>query len=388
MGLKICMVTTSYPRWKGDYSGIFIHNLAKHLVKLNHRVFVISPFYRGSKEFEQIDGVKVFRFKYGKQGWKSVGYGELVLDISLKKMFHIPIILFFAHCLRRILTLDSQIDFDVIHANFSIPTGLIACATKKIIRKPVVVHLRYTRINDEPYFSMLRPLYRYTFSKCDDIIANGSWLLDLVKKAGIKRTIGHNIPNGVDKHLFHHTTAKKIRNSLLFVGHLSENKGVTDLLEAFRLISTDIPGTELHIYGTGPMRAAVQEFASRNRLRIFTHGIVSHEKVARIMNRYQIFVLPSIAEGTPNVVLEAMACGLPVVATRVGGIPDLIENGRNGILVEPEKPIEIANAVLRLLRNRTYAAKLAREARFTVESGHSWEKCALRVANVYRHVLS
>jgi glycosyltransferase involved in cell wall biosynthesis len=158
---------------------------------------------------------------------------------------------------------------------------------------------------------------------------------------------------------------------LLTVGRLDPEKGVTYLIQAVEhLVGNGRTNVSLEVVGTGigeqPLRREVQE----RGLTDFVHfrGYVSFgPQLLKLYRRSDVFVLPSLTEGSPQTIFEAMACGLPVVATRVGGIPHLIEDGRNGLLVNPAAPQEICNTVERLIRDPGLRERLIRNGLKTVK---------------------
>lgn len=151
------------------------------------------------------------------------------------------------------------------------------------------------------------------------------------------------------------------------VGRLSIEKGVDVLIRAFALAARELPHAELVIVGDGPERAALEsltaELALADRVRFLGQRSDVWDQLAGL----DVFVLPSRSEGMPMALLEAMATGLPVVSTSVGGIPEALADGRSGLLVPPENPTVMASAIVRLLSDRPLAQRLAREARSTFE---------------------
>jgi len=141
------------------------------------------------------------------------------------------------------------------------------------------------------------------------------------------------------------------------------------LVEAFHILSKRLKNLQLRIVGDGEMR---EELSKRiNFLNLGSYvkilGYVPYHSVKDQLSNASIFVLPSRSEGLPNVLLQAMAAGLPIVATRVGGIPSLIRDGENGLLVTADDPEELAEAIKKLLMNRDLAERLGRNARKTAE---------------------
>jgi glycosyltransferase involved in cell wall biosynthesis len=182
------------------------------------------------------------------------------------------------------------------------------------------------------------------------------------------------VPNGVE-------LKKKpaSRDKVVFVGNLIERKGVEFLIMAMKGVDA-----ELLIVGNGPMRPRL-EVMSRDNIK-FVGKVMSHE-VERYMRQGKIFVLPSVrGEGLPNVILEAMSMGLPIVATNIAGIPDVIEHGKTGFLVEPGDPEQLRKYIKRLLENDKLRERMSRNCLEKVKK-YSWENVIRRLETIYRGVI-
>jgi glycogen synthase len=202
--------------------------------------------------------------------------------------------------------------------------------------------------------------------------------------------------NGVDAAVFRHTDRMDalVRYGIhapyvLFVGRISEQKGIFDLLEATAAFPPDV---ELVLCASAPdtpalearLRAAV---ASRPHVR-WINAMVPVEDVVQLYSHASLFVCPSVYEPFGLINLEAMACGTPVVATRVGGIPEVVLDGETGQLVPPRDPAALADAVRRLLADPGRAAEFGAAGRRRVEARFSWDRIAERTLEVYREAIA
>ncbi|MBI4435312.1 glycosyltransferase family 4 protein [Candidatus Uhrbacteria bacterium] len=174
----------------------------------------------------------------------------------------------------------------------------------------------------------------------------------------------HAIPNWVDTDLFRpypecHPSASKHEAlpRICFVGRLEEQKNLFALIEAMRGLRA-----QLHVYGDGPSREPLREHARAMDVSVVFHGVVANDRLARCLCACDIFVLPSLYEGNPKVLLEAMACGLPVIGTNVEGIASVIEDSKTGILCET-RPESIHQAITDLLADPVRRARLGAAAR-------------------------
>jgi len=159
-------------------------------------------------------------------------------------------------------------------------------------------------------------------------------------------------------------------NSIVCVAHLREHKGQDVLLRAFHQIAEEFPGLTLHFVGAGPYAPVLESLTRELNLngRVRYLGNLPRPEALREIASARIFCLPSRREPFGLVLLEAMAFGVPVVATRVGGIPEIIRSGVDGLLVEPNSPSQLAETLRRILRDPSLSQKLVREAKVRVES--------------------
>jgi glycogen synthase len=222
--------------------------------------------------------------------------------------------------------------------------------------------------------------------RADAVIALTRRLADRLLAGGLDPGRVHVIPSGVDLRRFAHPlpdpTPDLPRPRVLFVGRLAAQKGVSTLLEAVPLLRARAP---VVLVGDGPQRPALERQAGRlgpDRVRF--QGFVPHAEVPAWLAAADVLVLPSVYEELGSVLLEAMAAGLPVVASAVGGIPDAL--GDAGLLVPPRDPSALAAAVDKVLEDPALAAELGHAGRRRA-AAFSWDTLAGRVLEVYREVV-
>jgi glycosyltransferase involved in cell wall biosynthesis len=171
-----------------------------------------------------------------------------------------------------------------------------------------------------------------------------------------------------------------------FVGRLSPEKRPDLFVDLADLMAREQLGTDFVVIGSGPLLSDMQARAATSKAHVVFAGLVSN--VASLMGAIDVLVCPSDTEGTPRAAIEAMLAGVPVVATSVGGIPDLIADERTGILVEPGSPGALAAAVTRLLSDDARSQAMGNRARNYALARFSIERMADRVAEAYRSHLS
>ncbi len=172
---------------------------------------------------------------------------------------------------------------------------------------------------------------------------------------------------------------------LLYLGDLSESKGTYDLVRAFAAVADRFPTLELVCGGTG-RRDEVRKLASALKAqdRVSCPGWLDPVSKREALAAAAIFALPSYAEGMPTALLEAMSWGLPVIASSVGGIPQLITHGANGLLIEPGDVEGLAAAISRLMNDRSLRDRLGAAARATIEAGFTLDRTLARLSHIYR----
>jgi glycosyltransferase involved in cell wall biosynthesis len=172
------------------------------------------------------------------------------------------------------------------------------------------------------------------------------------------------------------------------ISRLVWKRGNEELLEAAALVRHAIPSATLVVVGDGPLRPALEARARELGLNDGVRFLGAVPQAARLLPHFDVFILSSVLEGMSNSLLEAMAAGRPVVATRVGGNPEVVVEGETGFLVPPKDPRALADAVLRLLRDRELAHRFGEAARRRVESQFSLEQMVHRMEDLYDDLLA
>ncbi|ABL79141.1 glycosyltransferase family 4 protein [Thermofilum pendens] len=190
-----------------------------------------------------------------------------------------------------------------------------------------------------------------------------------------------HVPNAVDPSDLPGEGERMYERQVVYSGRLSREKGVDLLVKAFRALDVD---AHLVVVGGGPLEEELRSLAGGDP-RIHFLGPMPRERALRVVKGSDVFVLPSRYEGLSTALLEAMAMGVPVVATKVGGNTELVEDGKTGLLVEPS-PEEVARAVRLLLEDSDLAARLASAAKRVVAEKYSWDKVYAQYLDVYREV--
>lgn len=228
---------------------------------------------------------------------------------------------------------------------------------------------------------------RFLWHLAHSLVCDAKSIEDALLALGMPKQNLHYIPNGVDTDFFAPALQQVTAPEILCVGRMVEEKDHATLLKAFTIVQKRLPAARLHLVGDGPLLQQMQE---RVAVQNMTSSVILHGSSAQVrehMRAAQLFVLSSVSEGTPNALLEAMACGLPVVATRVGGIPDLVQDAVHGVLIQPRDYNALAAAMLRILENPEDAMRMGRAGREHVIQTRSLCAAARQYESVYTSLL-
>jgi glycosyltransferase involved in cell wall biosynthesis len=270
--------------------------------------------------------------------------------------------------------LDEGFNFDLIDAHYYYPDGVAAALLARHFKKPFAVTARGSDVNLIAQHAMPRRFMRWAANRASASIGVSQALTQVMAKIGMPASRLLTMRNGVDLDRFHFQPQPVARTTLgwpqgptlLSVGNLVENKGHHLAIEAL----PSLPDFRLVIAGEGPERAALQALANQINVasRVKFLGRVDQDKLADCYGAADILVLPSSREGWPNVLLESMACGTPVVATKVGGIPEIVTSPDVGRLMSQRNATDLAKAVAELWQNRPDRASVSAYAK-----GFSWQ---------------
>ncbi|MFH1118042.1 MAG: glycosyltransferase family 4 protein [Pseudomonadota bacterium] len=245
------------------------------------------------------------------------------------------------------------------------------------VRVPVVVGSLRNRV--------ARQFDRWLWRLNDCMIVNAESLKQLLAEDfAVAPDRVEVIPNGVDTEYFVPDPSRRSKHpSLIYVGRLVEQKDPFTLLKAFRLVVQEIPSATLVMLGNGHLRTEIDEFLRTDSLESSVRVCNGTDDIRPYLREAWAFVLPSVFEGSPNVVMEAMAGGLPIVSTRVDGVPELIEDYETGFMVEPRNPEALAEAVIKVLSDGEKCREMGLNAREKVIREYSIEGMARRTERVF-----
>lgn len=274
---------------------------------------------------------------------------------------------------------------DVILATWAYPDGAASVLFAQALGKPVAVKVHGSDVNVIAKMPAARALLRRILPRADAMLTVSRAMGDEIAAMGVPRERIHMLPNGIDHSLFTGHDQKTARKDLglpvdgpviLFVGRIEPQKGIAELLEAFERVRAVRPDVTLALVGDGVWRDRAEAARAKFGDRLVVAGARPHAEIAKWMAACDFITLPSHNEGTPNVLLEALATGRPAVATNVGGIPDVLADPRSGIVVPVKNAHALAEALLAAL-GRTWSAEDVRSC-----GPPSWDESAGILADV------
>jgi glycosyltransferase involved in cell wall biosynthesis len=287
----------------------------------------------------------------------------------------------------------NNVDFNLMHAHF-LENGFIGARLKNMYEKPLVVTAHGGDVYDLPLRDRwYNSLARYVLTEADQVITVSKFNAEKLLLLGVSPKKLHVIPNGYDETLFKPFSMTKAREKLalpvskkilLSVGNLVDQKGHVYLIRAMSLVLRERKDVLLIIVGSGPLKELLQSMVKKYRLEdhVIVAGGKRHEEIPIWINASDIFILPSLKEGFPTVIPEAMACGKPIVATKVGGVPEAISSDDLGILVPPKDSESLCGAILEGLSRKWDPNMILEHAK-----KYSWSELTKQILLTYLKAL-
>lgn len=330
-------------------------------------------------KFEIIDGIEVYHPRFlvtPKLGMSLYGFWMFLGGLR---------------CIREI---QKKFPFDLLDAHYSYPDGLAAILIGYKFKKPVVITARGSDVTLYRKLPLIKNLLRTTFKQANSMVAVSHSLGELMVAEGVDRKKLSIIPNGIDSHRFFYVDRLQARQKLglkangkilLTVCALVELKGIHILVEALHLLQQrGIKDFNAFIIGEGEMRPLLEGKIANYGLeaQVKLIGQVANENLPNWYNASDLFFLGSSREGWPNVVCEAQACGVPVVATNVNGIPEILDSDELGIMVE-RNPEAFAEGIQQALTKDWSRELIARKGQ-----QRTWENVACEVHQLFASLVS
>ncbi len=392
------MISHMYPSPVNPTGGVFVHEQVKALRDRGHDVRVVSPkgwappglrrwaAYRDVVPRDTVDGITVYyprkvTLPGGRLGHRNADAFLLGIRTTVRRI-------------------HEEWPFDVIHAHMMVPDGWAAARIGHEMGVPVVGTAHRADVLDVPAEGpKSRMRVAEAIQTLDAVVTVSRAIGDAADAIARPRRPITVVPNGADAEVFLPRDPGEARRRIgipedglvvSFVGKLVPRKGVDALIEAMGLLAAREGGApRLVMAGIGELREPLEHRAAA--LGVAHHitwlGKVPHDDVGWVMSTGDVFVLPSLSEGLPTVVCEAMACGLPVVATAVDGTPEIVDDPATGLLVQPRDPVGLAAALARVLDDPALRAAMGAEALIRSGTDYTWAANARRMEAVYEAVI-
>ena len=418
---KVLVIGSVYPRFHEDAEVPWLRTSIAHLKKAGLDIQVLAPAYKGLKSHE-FDCIKVNRFRYAPANWEMLTHEEGAPSKMASKpwlqLLAIPYIISgFFKCIK----ICRKFKPDIIHAHWPFPHAYIALGAAKLFRIPLVLNFHGAELLLIRKKKWVKPLLKFAIGQAQAVFANSSFTASKIKAlrdvtvewspygttletkderretreggslplasatASATPSSGEVSPQRPSPH------PVQGKFKILFVGRHIERKGICYLIEAAKYLPRD--QFEIRIVGVGDLTEELKKLASEsatpNSAEIIFTGKLSPEALANEYRTANVFTLPAIVdskgdtEGLGVVLIEAMELGLPIVASNVGGIPDVVVDGVSGILVPEKDPQALASAYKRHATEPELVKQLLAGSRKRIAECFTWDGIIERQIAVY-----
>ncbi|MGD9369202.1 MAG: glycosyltransferase [Desulfobacteraceae bacterium] len=395
--MHVLITTSTFPLWDNDGIPRFVYDLAKALSR-RCRVTVLAPHHPGVWRQESFGNLTIERFQYSwPAGSQRLAYGYGMRDnIRQSWMAKAQVPVYIASLCLAVGKLLRKERFDVVNSHWIVPQGLAVSLALKGF--PETAHVVTAHAGDVFLLKKMKVgklIARYVASHTDMFLPVGSHVA-----SNLNAMVGTQVPQaiqpmGVDHAVFSASPNKALPklpfngNFILFIGRLVEKKGLTYLLDALKLLFFRGFDVGLVVIGSGTLKARMKEKAFQLGIedRVSFMGALGHESILPYLQSCKVVVIPSIldpsseTEGMPTVLAEALSCGCKVVASKVGGIPDVLIDGRNGWLARPADAQDLADKLMTALGH--CGGNVGNNARQSVRD-LDWGCIAERYGDVFR----
>jgi len=388
--IRVLVLTTSFPLREGPPSGPFVKRLVEHLPQ-HVEATVLTPCFGRRQCYREDSGYRVKCFRYGPLTWQRLAHVPGGIPAALKANPFLYLILpWFLVCMGTACWRAAS-GVDLIHANWSV-NAVLAGIVARLRGLPLVTTLRGEDISRSGSSRLFRWLLKRCLDSSSRVVVVSEAFKDLIESR-MPRMVGRIevIPNGVERALLDEAIREETGAplNLVAVGSLIPRKSVSTLIGALARLP-DPAAVNLVIVGDGPQRAELERLAASAGVdgSVRFVGTVPPDRVVEYLRPAHALVLCSLSEGRPNVVLEAMAAGVAVVATAIDGVTEIVGDGSTGLLFDPQDETQLAQHLERLCHDPGLCVRMAREARaWIVSRGLSWDATGERYSRVYHETL-
>jgi glycosyltransferase involved in cell wall biosynthesis len=382
---RVCLVTHYFPPHKGGIEQVSFEQ-SKRLTEMGYQIDVLTSKFEG-RDTNPIKGIKIHEYP----------------SLNVAKRFGVPYPIISFKAYKEFTKIIAKCDIVHAHGHVYMSSYLSGMVAKKL-RKPFIVTQHNTFIDYRSLLNIVEELNDQVIGKpvlkhADRITTVSKETMKYVLRLGADKAKTRVIHNGVDINTFRPVNKQESRTRLglpknrkivLSVRRLVYKNGLGTLIESVPEVAKEHPDVLFVVAGKGPSRKLIEDRIKELGIsqNITLAGFVPDELLPVYYDAADIFILPSASgEGLPLVLLEAMACGLPVIATAVGGTPEILKNMKNGVLVPPLNPKAMAESTSKLLSEQKLATTLGEEARRNVEDRYTWTENVHQLQAIYEKLL-
>jgi len=399
--MRITLLTSSYPRFPGDGTAPFVRSIAEALQRVGHAVEVVAPDDPAVLPDDR-PGPRVHRFRYvWPRRWHIMGHARsLHADVRLRPATYLLLPLFLLAEFLTLWRVSAAQGAEIIYAHWVLPNGPAAALVARLRRVPLIISLHGSDLFIARRNRWFGAVARWCFQQAAAVTAPSPEMQQAALGLGAPpNTL--LLPWGADPRVFHPQAGgfdPRARFGLppqtplvTALGRMVHKKGFDVLLRAWAQIASRHPTARLILAGDGDLLPRLRALAEELGVAAQVHfpGRTSWDHVPGLLAGSDLFVLPSRSDprgnldGLPTVLLEAMSCGLPVIASRVAGVPLVIRAGENGLLVPPGDAPALAEALDRLLSAPAERKRFGAAARRSVEQTFNWDTVAEELSRCF-----
>jgi glycosyltransferase involved in cell wall biosynthesis len=391
--VRLLILTHNYPRFAGDYAGVFVALLAKRLLENDIQPIVLAPHDAGAAEEELVDGIRVYRFRYGSDSEETICYRGNMHNMVLGSISGIFKFKTFLNAFREAaFKIVERERIQVVSGHWLIPAGIVMKSLDQKYHLPMILSSHGTDVRIMNKY--MGVAFRYLKPVCTKLVSwtvVSDYLRDQILAVDpALRDKLQVLPLPHDESVFYRDTSleKKVMQ-LVAVTRFTDQKRVEYLVKAFALVRKSVPDANLAIYGSGPLENQIRALIKSLNLEVCVriHPPVPHHELRTVYNQAEVVVLNSVQEGFGLAVSEAMMCGTAVIGANSGGIAGIIRHNESGLLVEPDSVASLADAITRLLTDAPLRHRLASTGHTHAVTAYASGPLARRYAQLVRSAL-
>ena len=400
--MRILVVTSSYPRYEGDATAPFVESIVRSLVARGHELHVVLPQHREWRRPVEDGDLHYHPFRYSpSSGWTPWGFSNaLEGGERIRKSLYALAPVVVASAVRTASRVLARSEFDLVHAHWVVPNGPIGALAVRRHELPLVLSLHGSDVAVSERSRSIARVTEWSFNRSRAVTAPSADLIERARRLGAREPL-ERVPYGADVAAFDVAAddVAALRRRLGFadehvvvagVGRLIQLKGFEYLVDAHARAVAELPSLRLVLVGDGDARAGIEARVRELGVSktVVLAGSADRTEIAAFMAAADVVAVPSIrhggyVDGLPNVALEAMAAGTPVVGSRVGGIPELVRDGENGLLVPEKDAAALAAALLALAGDPALRRRLGQAGRAEIQAERSWDAVGARFEEVF-----